>query len=204
VSPPTDLQSVSPGLAIWHAFDRSVKADLFSTALSTPDSTYLIDPIAIDADALNQLQTRSRLAAIVVTNQNHWRVAGELANELKLPVFGHASADIEPSVPSFTSVTPGERIGNQLEVIDLDGGGPGEIALFSADEGGTVIIGDALIHFDPYGFTFLPPKYCIDHRKMLRSLQQLSGRRFERLFFAHGYPILSKADSRLQSLLNST
>jgi glyoxylase-like metal-dependent hydrolase (beta-lactamase superfamily II) len=203
VSAHPEFHILSSRLAIWHAFDPSVKAHLFSTAISTTDSTYLIDPIHIPFDATAQLQTRSPVAGIIVTNQNHWRASTQIAKELEVPIFAHSSAQIETSAPLFCPLIEGERIAHQLEVLALDGGAPGEIALFWNDDGGTVVVGDALIHFEPYGFTFLPPKYCVDHRKMLRSLEQLGARRFERLLFAHGLPILSKADNRLQALLHS-
>jgi glyoxylase-like metal-dependent hydrolase (beta-lactamase superfamily II) len=202
--PPPDLQIVSPHLAIWHAFDRSVKADLFSTALSTSQATFLIDPIPIDSVTLTQLQVRSPIAAIIVTNQNHWRAADPLAEQLNVPVFAHASAQLEKAAPSFISASANKKICDELEVIEIDGGAPGEIALFSESDGGTIIVGDALINFDPYGFTFLPAKYCVDHRQMQRSLQQLGSCHFERLFFSHGFPILSGASGRLQALLNFT
>jgi hypothetical protein len=74
--------------------------------------------------------------------------------------------------------------------------------LYCPDHGGSIIVGDALIHFDPYGFTFLPAKYCTNHKEMRHSLRKLLHYRAERMFFAHGTPILSKAGERLKHLLN--
>ena len=44
--------------------------------------------------------------------------------------------------------------------IGIDGGPAGEMALHYDQGAGTIVLGDALINFEPYGFGFLPPKYC--------------------------------------------
>ena len=64
-----------------------------------------------------------------------------------------------------------------------------------------MIVGDALINFEPYGFDFLPAKYCRDFKLMRRSLPKLLGYTFERMLFAHGTPILSGARAKLERLL---
>jgi glyoxylase-like metal-dependent hydrolase (beta-lactamase superfamily II) len=199
---PADLQFVSEHLAIWNAFDPSIKADLFSTAISTINGTALIDPIPICPDGLADLQARSPIIGIIVTNQNHWRAAAHLSQQLSIPIFAHPDAPLEQS-PSFTAVGEGDRLHDILEVIRINGAAPGEIAIFSELENGTLIVGDALINFEPYGFTLLPPKYCDNHHQMRKSLRQLTDRQITRIFFAHGMPILSGADSRVRALLDS-
>ena len=85
----------------------------------------------------------------------------------------------------------------------IDGGPLGEMALHYVEDGGTMIIGDALINFDPYGFEFLPAKYCRNAKLMRRSLRKLLDFSFDRMLFAHGTPILSDARTRLEQLLTS-
>jgi glyoxylase-like metal-dependent hydrolase (beta-lactamase superfamily II) len=100
-------------------------------------------------------------------------------------------------------VTDGETICDGLQVITTEGAVPGEIGLHYAPNGGTLIIGDALINFESYGFTFLPAKYCSKQRQMRQSLRKLLDYKAERMLFAHGTPILSQATQRLQGLFNS-
>ena len=90
-----------------------------------------------------------------------------------------------------------------LRVIAIQGAVPGEIALYHAPNGGTLIIGDALINFEPYGFTFLPKKYCQNQKEMRRSVSRLLKSPAERLIFAHGTPIISRATERLRRLLDA-
>jgi hypothetical protein len=84
----------------------------------------------------------------------------------------------------------------------IDGAPVGEIAIHLEDRNGTMVIGDALINFEPYGFALLPPKYCTDAKVMRRSLAKLLDYSFERMLFAHGLPILAGARERLAQLLN--
>ena len=64
-----------------------------------------------------------------------------------------------------------------------------------------MIVGDALINFEPHGFGLLPAKYCLDANLMRRSLGKLLDHAFERMLFAHGTPILSGARVRVEQLL---
>jgi glyoxylase-like metal-dependent hydrolase (beta-lactamase superfamily II) len=88
----------------------------------------------------------------------------------------------------------------QLRVIAIDGAAPAEIAVYCND---TLILGDALINFEPYGFALLPPKYCSDPRQMRASLRQLVKLKPQRILFAHGNPIVNKASMRLTELVNA-
>ncbi len=85
-------------------------------------------------------------------------------------------------------------------MVELPGGPRGEIALFVPAHA-TLVVGDALINFEPYGFAVLPEKYCQDQKQLLGSLRTLLDLPFSRLFFAHGTPLMNGARSRLARLL---
>ena len=87
-------------------------------------------------------------------------------------------------------------------MIAIAGAAPGEIVVHYAANAGTLIIGDALINFEPYSFAFLPAKYCSDQREIRCSLRKLMDYGAERILFAHGTPILFRASQRLEALLN--
>jgi glyoxylase-like metal-dependent hydrolase (beta-lactamase superfamily II) len=201
-SSPPEFQIVSPTTALWHAYDPGSKTELYSTALSSSEASCLIDPIPLDSADLQQLQARSPIRAIAVTSQNHWRTSRSLSEKLAVPIFADGAAVLPDQPQKFTAVADGETIAGCLQTITIEGGPPGEIVLFSELEGGTLIVGDALINFEPYGFTFLPSKYCENQRKMKKSLRRLAERNVERIFFAHGLPILSGAGLRLRALLD--
>ena len=65
-------------------------------------------------------------------------------------------------------------------------------------------VGDAMINFEPYGFTLLPAKHCSNQKQLLRSLRKLLDYNAERILFAPGTPILSRASERVQGLLDTS
>ena len=75
------------------------------------------------------------------------------------------------------------------------------MALHYSSNGGTMVVGDALINFEPHGFGLLPAKYCLDSKLMRRSLEKILDYAFDRMLFAHGTPILSGARQRTEQLL---
>lgn len=198
-----EFDAISSHLAVWHAYDPAVRAELYSSSLTTSGGTYLIDPISLEQPALDALIGSSRVAGIVVTNSNHHRASIHFAEKFSVPIITHADAFSEGQPGQIQRVVDGEEICDGLRVIGIDGAPPGEIVLHYTGNGGTLIVGDALINFEPYGFAFLPAKYCSNEKEMCLSLRKLLDYEAERILFAHGTPILSGATERLRGLLNS-
>ncbi len=203
MQPASDFDRIASNIAIWHEYDSAVKAELYSTCLGTSRGTYLIDPIPLESEALYELIASNSVAGIIVTNGNHHRASAKFAEEFSVPLFGLTGSFPNKAVRELKSVTDGDEISEGLRAIGIEGAADGEIALHYAPDGGTFIIGDALINFEPYGFTFLPAKYCSNQKQMRRSLRKLLDYKAERILFAHGTPILSGANERLRGLLNS-
>ncbi|MGZ4983392.1 MAG: MBL fold metallo-hydrolase [Chthoniobacterales bacterium] len=191
---PTEFHRLRPGLSIWNRYDSAVKADLYSTAVATGVGTVLVDPIEVpEAD----LARASDAVAIVVSNANHVRASEYFSRKFAAPIYASTAAGIPFAIDPHT---PG-AFDSELEVIEIEGAAAGEIALFFASDGGTVVMGDALINFGSHGFTFLPAKYCSNQKLMRKSLRKLLDLHFERMLFAHGAPIMNKARDRLAALL---
>ena len=201
--PASDFDRIASNVAIWHGYDPAVKVDLYSTCLLTSDGACLIDPIPLESEALDELVGSARVAGIIVTSSNHDRASAQFAEKFSVPIFARRDAFPDKTPDEFTSVADGEEICDELRVIGIEGAGPGEIALYHPADNGTLIVGDALINFEPYGFTFLPGKYCSNEKEMRQSLRKLLDYKAERMLFAHGMPILSGARDRLQRLLDS-
>ncbi|HEX8899485.1 MAG TPA: hypothetical protein VF751_12365 [Chthoniobacterales bacterium] len=181
----SEIEWIAPRLCVWRVYDPNVKAELWSTSITTDERTYLIDPTPLGPQALSKLRARSPVAGIVVTNENHQRSAADFARKFQAPIY---SADSDAFPHTFAP-------------IQIEGAPAGEIAVYCKDDSGTIIIGDALINFEPYGFALLPAKYCSNPKLMRRSLPKLLNYSFERMVFAHGTPILSGARHRLEQLL---
>jgi glyoxylase-like metal-dependent hydrolase (beta-lactamase superfamily II) len=196
-----ELIQVAPSLLIWQTYNPALKADLFSTAITTRNGSFLVDPIPLAHAALAQLLNASSVSGVIVTNSNHLRAASEFADRFSVPIFAHPETFPGQVLPG-KKVGDGGKICDELAVIAIEGAAAGEIVLHYAPNGGTLIIGDALINFEPYGFTFLPHKYCSNGNEMRRSLRKLLTHKAERILFAHGPPILSAASARLQQLVD--
>jgi len=203
VRPASEFDRIDSNIAIWHDYDSALKAELYSASLGTPDGTYVIDPIPLAREALCELISPNSVAGIIVTNGNHHRASGKFAEKFSVPLFGRTEAFQKNATRELKRIIDGEEISEGLRVIGIEGAAEGEIALHYAPDGGTFIIGDALINFEPHGFSFLPPKYCSNQKEMRRSLRKLLDYNAERMLFAHGAPILAGATDRLRGLLES-
>ncbi|HYJ06112.1 MAG TPA: hypothetical protein VEX43_13325 [Chthoniobacterales bacterium] len=196
-----EIDLVAPGILIWQVYDQVVRADLFSTALETGEGRYLIDPVELGAEALKVLRTGQKVKGIVVTNENHERATKRFAERFSVPIYIHGALRETVALQRTVELEDSEEIEPGLTAVAIPGAPAGEIALHYEDNGGTLVIGDALINFEPYGFGLLPAKYCSDYKVMRRSLPKLLDYAFERMLFAHGTPILSGARARLELLL---
>ena len=199
--PTAEFQQLSAGLEIWHTYDPTVKADLLSTAITAQIGLYLVDPIPLSDDQLCHLSRFAPIVGVIVTNANHARSAAAYSDRFSVPFFAHPEAFPDSRPTRFSEATGNTVIGGELQIIEIEGAVAGEIVLYQPSNRGTLIIGDALINFEPYGFTLLPRKYCQNEKRMRNSLRQLLARPVERIVFAHGTPILSGASARLQELL---
>ena len=197
----SEIETVAPGICLWRVFDPAVRADLFSTAIRMTNGSYLIDPVALTPEATAELNAHSPVRGIILTNENHARAAAGFADTFKVPIHGHAALLTGTGLLKVEPVKDRGVFASGLTAIEIDGGPLGEIAIHSSRDEGSMIMGDALINFEPHGFAFLPPKYCSNAKTMRRSLSKLLEYDFERMLFAHGTPILTGAHDRVEELL---
>ena len=200
MAPAHEIALVARGIYVWQAYSTAVKADLGSSALATPKGLFLVDPIPLTRDALRELTADHEIAGVIVTNENHQRAASQLALQFGVPVFADPAFQ-EADTPLRKPLSTAELNCPGLIAIAIPGAPAGETALLYSADGGTLIIGDALINFEPHGFSLLPAKYCTDQQLMRQSLAQLLSFRFERILLAHGTPVVANAHSRLEQLL---
>ena len=190
-----EIQQVREGLWFWQRFQPPVKVDCSSCAMRIGKSLILVDPIPLAAKAMEELCALGEIAGIVATNGNHDRAVADLRKRFGVPVFAHAAVDFETD----QTVLEGDKIFGELEIVEIPGAAPGEIALF--DPRGWMIVGDALTNLEPDRLALLPAKYCLDQDEMRDALRKLLRFPIEVLTFAHGLPLVSWARPRLESLL---
>jgi glyoxylase-like metal-dependent hydrolase (beta-lactamase superfamily II) len=199
----SELVKISDTLHLWHFYDASVKAELFSTAVETPDGVLLVDPIPLQEESLAELVTGHPVAGIFLTNANHCRAVLQFSEKFSVPIFAHrvtaTACDLSVrEAKDRDSFLPNTR------AVEIAGAAPGEMAIYNAEDDGSLVVGDALINFEPYGFALLPEKYCTNAKEMRRSLRGLLDYEFERMLFAHGTPLMRSARKKLEQLLQES
>jgi len=173
---PQPLCNHGEGFFTWHAYDPSCKAELWSTAYFTERDTILFDPI----DWPKNSPTPTGSVQIVKTNANHDRCCESLARSFR--------GQLSTTPPGF-------------QPIPLVGAGENETAYFHRSTG-TLVVGDALIHLAPNPLLPLPDKYCTDPSRLKTSLRDLLELPIQRIFFAHGAPILQDGRNQIRKLLS--
>jgi glyoxylase-like metal-dependent hydrolase (beta-lactamase superfamily II) len=169
------LHDHGEGFFTWHAYDPSCKAELWSTAYLYPEGTILFDPIDWPKDT----PLPKSPVHIVKTNGNHARMAESLKKSLQ---------------GSYAEKLQG------FETIPLPGAGKNETAYFH-HVSRSLIIGDALINLSPDPLMLLPAKYCTNSDLLKHSLKRLLALPTQRIFFAHGAPILQDGVGRLKTAI---
>lgn len=190
-----ERHDLGSGVWIWHAYDPAAKVDLFSASIHSATGTFIVDPIPLAAELLEDWEN---VIGVVITNANHHRAAFEFSRHFDVPVFARAASVTSARPTLLHDLDQSENVPGELTSISIEGAAPGEIALCI---NGSLILGDALINFEPHGLTFLPAKYCTNFKVMRQSLRQLLELDFERILFAHGMPITFRAHERLVQLL---
>jgi len=197
-----EIQRLCPDILIWQTYDSAVKADLFSTAIVSSTGVFIIDPVPLTESAFSRLANVGQAAAVIVTNSNHHRASAQFSERFSVPVFAHVKSFPQQKPLRFSEIADSDAVSDDLSVIAIDGAVDGEIAIHYRAGNGTLIVGDALINFEPCGFTFLPRMYCAKEKEMKQSLRKLLDLSAERILFAHGLPIMSKASARLRQLFD--
>jgi len=87
-----------------------------------------------------------------------------------------------------------------FEAIPLPGAGENETAYFH-DASKSLIIGDALINLPPDPLMLLPAKYSTNPDLLKNSLKRILELPVQRIFFAHGAPILQDGIERLKPVI---
>ncbi len=193
----TELQTVTPSLFAWHAYDPAVRCELSSCAFEAADGLILVDPIDLAGPALARLLHGRKPCAIVLTNGNHTRAAERFRTATGVKILTSRDADGLGLTPDGT-LADGQRAFGNVRILAMPGAGPGEIALVCD---GIACIGDALVHLPPEGLRILPDKYCTDPAQLRRSLRKLLSCDFQVMTFAHGAPLTGSPRTKLEPLL---
>src|SRR5947208_15671190 len=119
MSPAADFDRIASNVAVWHDYDREVKAELYSTSLTTSEGMYLIDPIPLEKRVRDELIGSDRVAGIVVTNSNHHRISAQFGEQFSAPIFARCEAFPDKAAHQFRRVAGGYEICSGQRVIGI-------------------------------------------------------------------------------------
>jgi glyoxylase-like metal-dependent hydrolase (beta-lactamase superfamily II) len=183
MNPVSDFLRLTDDLFVWHGFDPECKVDCSSTAVRTKEGFVLVDPVRIEEQALARMVGDTKVAAVLLTNGNHWRGASDEKERLDVPVYAPEGARSEVQADHW--VKDGDLLFGTLRAKALPGAGPGEMAYGMP---GVLILGDALVNLD--GLAILPDMYCENPQQLRASIKILPALDFEIVCFAHGPPLV--------------
>lgn len=175
--------------------------DFNSFLFCTPEGNVAVDPLALEADQLEQIVALSGLSWIVLTNRDHVRSAAVLRDR-----FGARIATSEQEAPSLG--IPVDRVLHDGEVafpgavvVALEHQKtPGEFALHLA-EYAALVVGDALIGSPAGALSFLPDERYADVMQTVLALRRLWALKPEILLLGDGMPLWRGATLAIGALL---
>jgi glyoxylase-like metal-dependent hydrolase (beta-lactamase superfamily II) len=191
---------VTAHLLFWQAYDSGCKTDVSCHAHVLKEGLVFVDPIGLTSAAEKELFGIADPFAVILTNGNHARAADVYRSRYGIPILANSEACAE--LEADTQVKDGDSIFGQLQIITLPGAGAGEIAVHHP-ENKILSMGDILIHLPGHGFSVLPEKYCRNPKSARHSLKKLKDLTLKILTFGHGLPIVFRAETRLNQLIDT-
>jgi glyoxylase-like metal-dependent hydrolase (beta-lactamase superfamily II) len=194
MKPVPEYDQIADDLFVWHGYNPECKTDCSSAAVQTPEGFVLIDPVRLEEQAIERMVGNDKVAAILLTNGNHWRGTSYEKERLDIPVYAPEGARGEVEADRW--VKDGEILFGKIKAVALPGAGPGETAYLIP---GALILGDALVNLGE--LSILPDKYCENPRLLRESLQVLPSLDFQIVCFAHGLPIVNGARAAVEKVV---
>ena len=193
------MHEIVPGIHTWGSTYEDRPWDLNGYAVVLDEGTVLIDPPAPEEADWPKLDALNPITRIVLTNRDHVRDA-ELFRQrygARIVVGADEAKQFAPVVIDET-VQEGDRIAGVLQVIQLPGKSPGEIALLY---GKILFLGDAIIGNPPGSLGLIPEQKLDDPKRLRQSLQKLRDYDFDVLLLCDGKPVLQGGKQAVEAFL---
>lgn len=184
MTPVPEAVRVGDNVVAWEGFNPDVRCDCGSSACRVAEGWLVFDPVPLAERAWAELLAEAPLFAVALTSGNHQRESLEIRARHGVAI--HAPTGACGEIEADVWVSPGSDLGG-FRLIDLPGGAAGESAWY---DGGTLVVGDALIHLK--GLEWLPDQYCTDAVLLKKSAAALAPLDVERVCFAHGRPLAGR------------
>lgn len=197
------LEKAAPGIHYWQWFSVEKGYPFNGWVVETEGGVYVVDPALGPEEVLDELEAIGRPVEILLTNKSHVRATPEFVHRFGCPVACHESERPLVDFEIARTFRDGETVGGELEILHVPGKTPGEVAFHLARDGGSLLVGDALIGKPPGQLSLLPDEKIQDPEGLRRSIQRFAPLHFERLLLGDGEPILAAAKPILVKFLSA-
>ena len=196
------LEKLSEKVYTWFRYSATLGYDLNGHVLVGDEGLLLVDPPELSYDEVDEVESLGDPQLVVITNRTHWRDTSAHLERWPLQVVAH---EVEgPRLPRVDRlVVDGERLPDGWDVLFVPGKTVGEIALYSPDEGGTILVGDTVIGEPPGSVGLVPEAKIEDKDQLMHSLRKIASLRFERLLVGDGQSILGAADRVVRAFVKA-
>ncbi len=185
----------------WSEFNEDRNIDFHSVVWVRAAGNVVVDPLALSDHDEAHLQELGGVAWIVVTNSDHVRESGKLAEKTGAQLVGPSQEADNFPLKCARWLTDGDEVVPGMMTLELEGSKtPGELALLL--EGTTLITGDLIRAHEGGALCLLPEGKLSDRQKAIASVRRLTQLpELGALLPGDGWPVFRDAKSLLQELL---
>lgn len=192
---------VVDGVYHWRIRNSAIGGAVSSShAVVAGDECVLIDPVAVEASALERLP---RPTAIVLSAVCHQRAAWRLRRELGVPVWLPTGAPESEEEPDHR-YGDGDLLPGTLRAVHTPGPEAAHYAFLLEANGGTLFCPDLVGNDETDELHLIPPEYQEDPVEARASITRLVSLPFRVLCLDHGTPIVTEPKRALETVLAET
>ena len=193
-----NVERVVDGVYHWRIRNTAIGGAISSShAVVSDDECVFVDPVALEAAALEMLP---RPTAIVLTAVCHQRAAWRLRRQFGVPVWlpiGSREAEEEPDhVYDDGDVLPGA-----LRAVHTPGPEAAHYSLLLESDGGILFCSDLVGNDETDELHLIPPEYQDDPVEARASITRLLSLPFDVLCLDHGTPVVTEPKHALEIAL---
>lgn len=199
------MREVARDVYQWSQFSEEKQLDFNGHFIVFNDARVIIDPPLLADDDLAVIRSRGPLSAILITNRDHVREADRYRTLFQAKILAPQLDAPLMEIKADGTFKHGDRPMSGLRVIHLpDGKSPGESAFLLERDGGTLVIGDALIGKPHGSLSLLPADKFKDVKKAKAGLAALMGYAFDTVLVGDGVSILASGKEAVRQALAGT
>ncbi len=192
---------VVPGVIRWGVSERRIGGmHGESYAVRLDGQQILVDPLPLTETALERLEARGTVQAILLTIQSHQRSAWRYRQRFHAPVFApEGSVGLDDRPDHF--YREGTKLPGGFTAVALPGPAFSEQGLlWSSPAGRVAFVGDLVAHARGH-FEFVPDEYMDAPDEARASVRRLARERVDVLCPGHGAPLHGAVKENLDRLL---